>query len=65
MLIIKSEQNSRGSVLDSFRDEWGDEFKASICRSDGGKIGLDREWKGLPEVRKAIQSKQFLEHLET
>ena len=41
MLVIEYEQNSLGQVLDSFGDKWGDEFKASICGSDGGKIGLD------------------------
>ena len=48
MLIIRPEQSSRGQALDSLGDEWGDEFKASICRSDGGKIGSDGEWKVLP-----------------
>ena len=48
MLVIKSEQSSQGKVLDSFGDKWGDEFKGSICGSDGGKIRLDGEWKVLP-----------------
>ena len=48
MLIIRSEQSSQGQTLDSFGDEWGDEFKASIYRSDGGKVGSNGEWKVLP-----------------
>ena len=48
MLVIEYEQSSRGQVLDPFGDKWDDEFKPSICRSNGGKIGLDGGWKVLP-----------------
>ena len=44
MLMIKSEKSSWGQSLDSFGDEGGDKFKASICRSNGGETGLDRKW---------------------
>ena len=44
----RSEKSSWGQSLASFEDEWGDKFKASICRSNGGEIGLDGKWKVLP-----------------
>ena len=64
MPMIRSKGAHKGNPWDSFGDEWGDKFKASICGSDGGETGSDRKWRCFPEVRKAIQSKQFLEHLE-
>ena len=48
MSMIRSEKNSWGQSLDSFGDEWGDKFEASICRGDGRETGLDRKWKVLP-----------------
>ena len=42
--MIRSEGSSWGQSLDSFGDEWGDKFKASICRSNGGETGSDRKW---------------------
>ena len=44
MLIKRSEKHSQGQSLDSFGDEGGDKFKASICRSNGGETGSDRKW---------------------
>ena len=44
MPMIRSEKSSLGQSLGSFGDEGGDKFKASICRSNGGETGLDREW---------------------
>ena len=44
ILIKRSEKHSWGQSLDSFGDEGGDKFKASICRSNGGKIGSDGKW---------------------
>ena len=48
MLVERSEKGSRGQSLDSLGDEWGDKFKASICRSDGRETGSDGKWKVLP-----------------
>ena len=41
MPMIRSERSSRGQSLDPFGDEWGDKFKASICRSNSGETGSD------------------------
>ena len=39
--MIRFERTSWGQSLGSFGDEGGDKFKASICKSNGGKTGLD------------------------
>ena len=48
MPMIRFEKNSQGQPLDSFGDEWGDKFKASICGSDGRETSSDGKWKVLP-----------------
>ena len=48
MPMIRSEESSQGQSLDSFGNEWGDKFKASICRSNGRETGSDGKWKVLP-----------------
>ena len=53
MLMLRSERSSRGQSLDSFGDEWGDKFKASICRGNGGETGSDERWKVLPLGQKS------------
>ena len=53
MPMIRSEKSSRGQSLDSFGDEWGDKFKASICGSNGRETGLDGKWKVLPLGQKS------------
>ena len=48
MPMIRFERSLWGQSLDSFGDEWGDKFKASICRSKDGETGPDGKWKVLP-----------------
>ena len=44
MLMVRSKKSSQGQSLDSFGDEGGDKFKASIWRSNGRETGSDGKW---------------------
>ena len=60
----RSEKSSQGQSLDSFGDEWVTSSRHPSAEVMAGRPVWMESGRCFSEVRKAIQSKQFLEHLE-
>ena len=64
MPMIKSERSSRGQSLGSFGDEGVTSSRHPSAEVTAERLVQMESGRCFPEVRKMIQSKQFLEHLE-